>query len=70
DGRERSKEFTYEGPVKVIAAEIDPERKIYLDKNFINNSLSLQPQKTGKRKFFVQFLLWMQNAMQSLSMLV
>ncbi|MCB9037730.1 MAG: M1 family metallopeptidase [Lewinellaceae bacterium] len=70
DGKERSREFAYEGKGKVVAAEVDPERKIYLDKNFINNSRALQPQKAGRRKYFVQFLFWMQNTMQSLSMLV
>jgi len=70
DGKGRSKEFAYEGQARAVSADVDPGRKIYLDKNFINNSLSLQPQKAGVRKYALQFLLWMQNAMQSLSMLV
>ncbi|MCB9265990.1 MAG: M1 family metallopeptidase [Lewinellaceae bacterium] len=70
DGKARSKAFVYEGPAKVVAAEVDPERKIYLDKNFMNNSLTLQPPKKGLRRYAVRFLLWMQQVMQSVSVLV
>ncbi|MCB0577703.1 MAG: M1 family metallopeptidase [Phaeodactylibacter sp.] len=70
DGKARSREFVYEGRGRAVAAEIDPERRICLDKNFINNSRAVAPQKTGVRKYFLQFLFWMQNAMQGLSMLV
>lgn len=69
DGRARSKVFTYEGPEKVVSAEIDPEQNIALDKNLINNSLSLEPERAGVRKRMLQFLVWMQNVMLSLSML-
>lgn len=69
DGRGRSREFLFEGMGKIISAEVDPERKIYLDKNFINNSLALQRQKAGIRNYAFKFLFWMQNAMQSLCML-
>ena len=40
EGKERSRKFSYEGERQVVSAEVDPQRKIYLDKNFINNSLS------------------------------
>lgn len=70
DGRARSREFVYEGRGRVAAAEVDPERKVYLDKNFINNSLTVQPQPAGGRNYFARFVLWMQNVMQSVSVLV
>lgn len=70
DGKGRSQEFVYEGRSKAVIAEVDPERKLYLDKNFINNSLALEPPVAGVRKYVLQFLFWMQNAMQSLSVLV
>lgn len=69
DGRARSREFTYKGSVKVASVEIDPERKIYLDKNFINNSLSLESERAGARKRMLQFMLWVQNVIQSVSIL-
>ena len=63
DGKDRVKEFIYWGASKIECAEIDPTRKIYIDKNFINNSLSTQTQETGIRKHLNQFMVWMQNAM-------
>ena len=67
DGRARSHSFTYSRSSKVDFAEIDPERKIYIDKNFINNSLTTKVQEKGIRKYLVQFMSWMQNAMLGLS---
>ena len=67
DGKARSKEFSYEGTTKVVSAEIDPEQKIYLDKNFLNNSLNLEPERAGVRQRVFQFMLWMQQIMQSIS---
>jgi hypothetical protein len=70
NGLERTKRFEYTGPQKVVAAHIDPEEKIYIDKNFINNSLTLSPSKKGIRSTVSKFLVWIQNAMQSLNLLV
>jgi Peptidase family M1 domain len=67
DGRDRMKTFSYEGSRQIISVMIDPERKIYLDKNFTNNSLTVAPQQTGVRKYTAQWLLWIQNAMQTIS---
>ncbi len=70
DGKTRSHEFSYEGTDKVLWAKIDPEEKIYMDKDFINNSYTTKPGKTAQKKYGSLFLLWLQNAMQTLSMLV
>jgi Peptidase family M1 domain len=67
DGRDRMKTFSYEGSKQIVSVMIDPERKIYLDKNFSNNSLTVAPQRTGIRKYTAQWLLWIQNAMQTIS---
>src|SRR5690606_31998324 len=70
DGKTRSHEFSYEGTDKVLWAKIDPEEKNYMDKDFINNSYTTKPGKTAQKKYGSLFLLWLQNAMQTLSMLV
>ncbi|MFK7809870.1 MAG: M1 family metallopeptidase [Saprospiraceae bacterium] len=70
DGMGRSISFTYEHSEKILSAIVDPDRKIYLDKNFINNSHTVHSQKTGIRKYTVQFLTWMQNAMQTVSIFI
>ncbi len=69
DGKARFKEFTYPGK-EVLCAELDPERKIWIDKSFLNNSLTLKPQKKTVRKYFTQFMGWVQNTMQSMSVLI
>ncbi len=68
--RKRSKSYFYKGTTKVVCAEVDPDRKIYIDKNFLNNSLTKEPSKVGTRKYFTQFMFWLQNTMLSLSAMV
>lgn len=70
DGKARSKEFAYTGSTRIACAEIDPARKIFIDKNFINNSRSTKVQETGIRKHLNQFMVWMQNAMMSFGALI
>lgn len=70
DGMARSVDFIFEGSSKIESVEIDPQRKIWIDKNFINNSLTLKPSNAGWRKYLSQFMIWIQNAMHSLSFLV
>ncbi len=70
DGMSKTKEFNYKGTRKIVSVEIDPERKIWMDKNFLNNSRSVKPQKTGVRKYVIQFMFWIQNAMETLNLLV
>ena len=38
DGKDRSFELNYEGTNKVEWAHIDPEEKVYMDKNFIKRN--------------------------------
>jgi len=70
NGVEGRKEFSYLKPSKIECVEIDPERKIYLDKDFINNSLTLKSQDNVKKKYWTQFVNWVQNTMLSLSVLI
>lgn len=69
DGVARSKEFTYAGK-DIVCAELDPQRKIYLDKSFLNNSVTLKSQQPAIQKYTAQFMNWVQNTMQSLSALI
>jgi len=65
DGKSRTKEFAYERPEKIIRAQIDPEKKIMIDIDFHNNSLTTKPKKAVIWKYTLKFLFWLQNAMQS-----
>jgi hypothetical protein len=45
DGKARWKRFVYIRPVKVASAEVDPDHKLVLDANYLNNSRLLEPKK-------------------------
>lgn len=67
DGRERYKRFKYERATKVLSAEIDPERKVLLDINLINNSRTLQPSNVGPMSLASRALVVIQHLLQVLA---
>ena len=70
DGQGRSTEFVYTSKRQVVSAQLDPELKIPLDKNLINNSYTNRPDKTGLWRYVVSFVTWLQQIMLTLSTLV
>jgi len=68
DGQDRSVEFNYQ--VKIISAEVDPMRKIMMDKNFINNSLTTEVDSMGIWYYVNRWLTTVQRAMQGIASLV
>ncbi len=67
DGIDRSFDYSFEGDYKITSVEIDPERKIYIDKNFINNSKVVKPEQNGIRKYLVHFMTSLQSIMTNIS---
>jgi len=67
DGKARSHEFVYSKKVRVKHADIDPLRKIDLDKNFLNNSKSIELQENGLNALSNKFLYYFQNFLQTIS---
>jgi hypothetical protein len=63
DGKSRYKDFKYSGKGMVQWVKIDPEYKIIMDVNFINNSMTLDPDRvpirrmTGKLTTILQFFI-------------
>jgi hypothetical protein len=63
DGKARYKEFNYTGNREIEWVKIDPEFKIRMDVNYINNSMTMTPQKAPLNRFvnkiraFIQFYL-------------
>ncbi len=63
DGKSRFKDYSYTGPRKIQWVKIDPEFKIKMDVNYINNSMTDKPDRipvrrmTNKLVSFMQFLL-------------
>jgi hypothetical protein len=67
NGKSRSKEFIFEGNTKIVKATIDPEHKILVDTNYLNNSYQIDLHKGGIYKYVLKFLFWLQNIMQSIA---
>ena len=63
DGKARSCRFTYKKPEKVVFADIDPKRKILIDINLLNNSLTTEPESGVFWKYMAKYLFWIQNVM-------
>ena len=68
DGKDRWKRFVYERPVRVVRAEIDPERKLVLDVDRLNDSRTLEPRKAPVRKAAVGLMGWLQGLMSLISL--
>jgi hypothetical protein len=49
----------------VISAQVDPERKIWLDVNFLNNGKTVKVNKAATFKYTSRFLFWMQNILHT-----
>ncbi len=60
DGRERFMDFEYTGTRKVTRVIIDPDNKIDLDINRINNSWTDDPQFTASGRMMTKFIFLMQ----------
>jgi hypothetical protein len=67
NGTARSIEFRFERPSKVAWAQVDPQGKIPLDVNLMNNSLRSEPRKSSARGLGMKVLFWLQNVMQVFS---
>ena len=66
DGRSRTKEFSYERPEKILWAKVDPEEKIKIDINFMNNGKTTEPRKSVAWKNMTSFLFLLQNIIQTI----
>jgi len=55
---------------QIVSAIIDPDKKLYLDIDFNNNSFSTEPERSGILKYATRSIYWVQNIMQSTSFLM
>ena len=70
DGKARRKAFNFSEKNKLISAHIDPGKKILLDLDLNNNSMTIAPDKTPLYKIATKAIFWIQNAMQTVGFLV
>ncbi|MBS0011670.1 MAG: M1 family metallopeptidase [Bacteroidales bacterium] len=59
-GRGRYMNFEYSRPARVVLAEIDPEYKISMDVNYINNSYTIKPDKVPQKRIIRKLVSFMQ----------
>jgi hypothetical protein len=64
DGKDRYIVYTYEKENPIISAEVDPERKVWLDVNFLNNGKTIHTNRSAPLKYAMRWLFWMQNFLQ------
>lgn len=69
DGRDRTKQYTFTRPAKVIRAAIDPEGKVPLDVNRLNNSKRLESVSIATNKYTAKGFFWMQSLLQLLGII-
>ena len=60
NGKERFKDYTYTGKRKVDWVKIDPDYKIKMDVNYINNSMTLTPDKKPVRRYIDKLIAFME----------
>ena len=66
DGKARTKEFSFERTEKIEWAKVDPDEKIKIDINMLNNGKTVNPETKVASKYMVNFLFYLQNILQTL----
>lgn len=67
DGKERSRSFQYESPARITSVEIDPERRIWIDRNFLNNGMSAEKRSAPVSKLWLKALERVQQFMTTIT---
>jgi len=60
DGKSRYKDFVYTGTREIEWVKIDPEFKIRMDVNFVNNSMTMNPDNVPLRRLTNKLISFMQ----------
>ena len=60
DGKSRFKDFTYTGYREIEWVKIDPDFKITMDVNYVNNSRTTEPDRIPVRRLIDKFISFMQ----------
>ena len=66
-GKERCKEFVFNGTSRVVSAQIDPDNKVACDIDLVNNSITNESSQNPIWKYAVKFLFWLENIFQNVA---
>ena len=67
DGKNRWTRFSYHKKAKVVSAELDPDHKVQIDRNNLNNSFLVEPKSKPTLKLSTYWLFLTQLASQVLA---
>ncbi|HKK41138.1 MAG TPA: M1 family aminopeptidase [Bacteroidales bacterium] len=68
NGQSRTKDFSYTGKFKLEWAKIDPDYRIAMDVNYINNSKTIKPDRVPERRMTDKFISFLQFFMNFISL--
>ena len=68
DGKERYKDLTYTGSMQIDWVKIDPEYKLRMDINFVNNSKTGDPDMVPVRRYTNKLIIFMQYFLSLISL--
>jgi len=69
DGRDRWVRYTYTEKARIVSAEVDPEHRVWLDRDFYNNSRTVEASPGASRKLAAYWLFVWQFVAQMLAWL-
>ena len=64
DGRDEWKKLNFTRPQRIEWAQVDPDRRLLLDVNWLNNAKRLTPDHRVATKWTARWLFWLQNALR------
>ena len=69
DGRDRTKVFTFDRPGRLEWVDIDPDRKVLLDVNWLNNGRRRDPDNRPAMNWTARWLWFVQTVISTLGMI-
>ena len=69
DGRDTTRRFRFERPEKLEWVDVDPDRKIALDVNWLNNGRRITPDARPAANWTARWLFMLQNVITTLGLL-
>jgi hypothetical protein len=64
DGRDEWKKLTFRRPFRIESAQVDPDRRLLLDVNWLNNAKRLTPDHRAAAKWTARWVFWLQNVLR------
>jgi len=70
NGKDNVETFEIKSAHRIVSATIDPDFKITMDKNYLNNSLHAKEDKSGVRSLFARMVTGAQHIMELMTLII